>query len=148
VYPFSQKHATMCLVAREVRTTKVFVFVKGADSVMQKLLRQGDAKHDQVVKKVFEDVEHFSGQGLRTLVFAYRELDFLSDSGLIHVMKKGWNALRQNQIEKDLTILGATGVEDILQPEVKECVEDFVDAGMRLWMLTGDKGRTGCSIAI
>ena len=31
---------------------------------------------------------------------------------------------------------------------MKECVEDFVDAGMRVWMLTGDKGRTARSIAI
>ena len=63
---------------------------------------------------MFDDVEHFSGQGLRTLVFAYRELDFLDDSALTHVMKKGWSDLRQNEVEKELSILGATGVEDIL----------------------------------
>jgi len=35
-----------------------------------------------------------------------------------------------------------TGVEDLLQENVKACIEDFRDAGMRVWMLTGDKGAT------
>lgn len=40
-----------------------------------------------------------------------------------------------------------TGVEDLLQEDVKQCIEDFRDAGMRVWMLTGDKGATAKEIA-
>jgi P-type E1-E2 ATPase len=30
---------------------------------------------------------------------------------------------------------------------VKECIEDFRDAGIKVWMLTGDKGATAKEIA-
>ena len=47
-----------------------------------------------------------------------------------------------------MTILGATGVEDTLQENVKECVIEFRDAGMSVWMLTGDNGITAKEIGI
>jgi len=41
-----------------------------------------------------------------------------------------------------LNILGITAVEDKLQDDVAECVQDFISAGIKVWMLTGDKGET------
>jgi magnesium-transporting ATPase (P-type) len=38
--------------------------------------------------------------------------------------------------------LGVTGVEDLLQDDVKKCIVDFKEAGMRVWILTGDKDAT------
>ena len=52
------------------------------------------------------------------------------------------------EIECDLTVLAATGVEDLLQERVKECIEDFRLAGINVWMLTGDKGETAREIAV
>jgi magnesium-transporting ATPase (P-type) len=50
------------------------------------------------------------------------------------------------EVESDLTLLGITGVEDELQEEVIECIKDFQDAGIKVWMLTGDKGETAREI--
>ena len=47
-----------------------------------------------------------------------------------------------------MTLLGATGVEDELQENVKECIEQFREAGIRVWMLTGDNGLTAKEISI
>ena len=33
-------------------------------------------------------------------------------------------------------------MEDLLQDNVKECITNFKEAGMNVWMLTGDKGET------
>ena len=44
--------------------------------------------------------------------------------------------------EKELTVLACTGVEDELQDDVAECIQDFRDAGIKFWMLTGDLGHT------
>jgi P-type E1-E2 ATPase len=55
--------------------------------------------------------------------------------------------LTANQIERDLKILGVTAMEDLLQDSVKECISDFRDAGIKVWMLTGDKGDTAHQIA-
>lgn len=48
----------------------------------------------------------------------------------------------QSEFEKEFTILGVTAMEDLLQDQVSECITDFKEAGMRVWMLTGDKGDT------
>jgi len=44
--------------------------------------------------------------------------------------------------------LGATGIEDLLQDDVKKCIEDFKLAGIKVWMLTGDKGLTAKQIGM
>jgi len=51
------------------------------------------------------------------------------------------------EVEQDLELVGATGVVDLLQENVKQCIEDFRDAGIKVWMLTGDKGATAKEIA-
>jgi len=52
------------------------------------------------------------------------------------------NHITQEQIEKDLVMLGVTGVEDLLQEDVNQCLSDFRHSGIKVWMLTGDKGLT------
>merc|ERR1719469_1824696 len=52
------------------------------------------------------------------------------------------------EIECDLTLLAATAVEDLLQENVKECIVDFRQAGISVWMLTGDKGLTAKEIGV
>jgi P-type E1-E2 ATPase len=47
-----------------------------------------------------------------------------------------------------LTIVGVTAVEDLLQDRVSETIQDFKEAGMKVWMLTGDKGTTAKMIGI
>ena len=41
-----------------------------------------------------------------------------------------------------------TALEDVLQESVKECIEDFKRAKIKVWMLTGDKGETAHNIGI
>ena len=38
-------------------------------------------------------------------------------------------------------------MEDLLQENVKSCISDFREAGIKVWMLTGDKGDTAHQIA-
>ena len=53
----------------------------------------------------------------------------------------------EDEIEKDYVLIGITGVEDTLQDNVIECIRDFRDAGINVWMLTGDKLETAQCIA-
>lgn len=50
-------------------------------------------------------------------------------------------------LEQDLDLLGVTGVEDKLQEDVKDTLECLRNAGVRTWMLTGDKVETARCIA-
>ena len=51
-------------------------------------------------------------------------------------------------LEKDLEFLGVTGVEDKLQDNVSSTIESLRNAGIKMWMLTGDKIETAKCIAI
>lgn len=52
------------------------------------------------------------------------------------------------QLEKNMELLGITGVEDKLQKDVQITIESFRNAGIKVWMLTGDKIETAICIAI
>lgn len=51
-------------------------------------------------------------------------------------------------IEKGLELIGLSGVEDKLQESVKPTLEMLRNAGIRIWMLTGDKIETATNIAV
>ncbi len=49
-------------------------------------------------------------------------------------------------IETNLKILGATGIEDKLQDDVPETIVALKKAGIKIWILTGDKMETAINI--
>lgn len=51
------------------------------------------------------------------------------------------------QIENDLIFVGTTAIEDKLQDNVASVIESFIDTGIKVWVLTGDKPETAKSIA-
>ena len=51
-----------------------------------------------------------------------------------------------DELENNLFLLGATALEDKLQDGVPETIEDFHNAGIKVWMLTGDKLETAENI--
>merc|ERR1719183_3121820 len=53
----------------------------------------------------------------------------------------------QAEIEVDLTMVGITAVEDCLQDGVPEAIATIKAAGVRVWVLTGDKTETAVDIS-
>ena len=51
-------------------------------------------------------------------------------------------------VGRDLELLGVTGVEDKLQKDVKPSLELLRNAGIKIWMLTGDKVETARCVAV
>ena len=47
-----------------------------------------------------------------------------------------------------LSYLGTLGLEDQLQPLVPECISDCLKAGIKVWMITGDKLETAKNIGL
>jgi len=45
-----------------------------------------------------------------------------------------------------MLLVGATAIEDKLQEEVCETIVAFKEAGIKVWMLTGDKVETAINI--
>lgn len=108
---------------------------------------------------MMEQVDDFltsaSVKGFRTLLMAMKVLDeqevkqFLNkceeaERNLI-TREKSLQAL-YSEFERDLVLVGATCVEDRLQDNVPETISDLQSAGIKIWMLTGDKLETAENI--
>lgn len=151
---FSSKRKRMSTIYR-YPDGRILLLVKGADSVVIDRLGLQEREKPEYTKTI-EIVDRFSSEGLRTLMYAYRELtetEFLEfkrafDAASLSLENRA--ALTEQvaeEIERDLKLLGATAIEDRLQEKVPETIEKMRRAGIRLWMLTGDKKETALNIA-
>jgi len=104
-----------------------------------------------------EECGNMARKGLRTLVIAKKKLSLNSymefqtkyDQAKLSVADRNGDMEKvQNSIENDLELLGLTGVEDKLQDNVKSTLELLRNAGIKIWMLTGDKVETASCIAV
>ncbi|KAK1937803.1 putative phospholipid-transporting ATPase 8 [Phytophthora citrophthora] len=129
----------------------ILVFSKGADTVMF-----ANANKDQDISKLALHVHYFAAMALRTLLFGYRTLsvsEYLTWKCEFDAAKKSLSNREQlcvevaKKVEKSTKLLGATGVEDLLQDGVRECISQLSLGGINIWMLTGDKDETAISVA-
>ncbi|KAL4606488.1 hypothetical protein ACB092_09G106300 [Castanea dentata] len=156
LHEFDSVRKRMSVVIR-FPTGAVKVLVKGADTSMFSILANGTEMDDRIRNSTQSHLSGYSSQGLRTLVLAARDLtdeelevwqcryEDASTSLTDRVAK-----LRQTAalIECNLKLLGATGIEDKLQEGVPEAIESLRQAGIKVWVLTGDKQETAISIGL
>ncbi|KAF8628303.1 hypothetical protein AX17_006006 [Amanita inopinata Kibby_2008] len=152
VLEFNSTRKRMSVVVRRP-DGKVVLYCKGADSVIYQRLK---SDHDPWLKEqTARDMEAFANGGLRTLCVAYREIDedeWLSwsrvyDAAVSALENRGEEVDKAcEMVEKELVILGATALEDKLQEGVPEAIEMLHRAGIKLWILTGDKLQTAIEI--
>ncbi|KAH9886694.1 aminophospholipid-transporting P-type ATPase [Cubamyces lactineus] len=150
IFPFTSESKRMGIVVRDAQTGEVTFLQKGADVVMAKIVQRNDWLE--------EECANMAREGLRTLVMARRRLSeqayaqFKEQYHLASIKLEGRNeamaAVVAEMLERDLELLGLTGVEDKLQDEVKSTLELLRNAGIKIWMLTGDKIETATCIAI
>ena len=77
-------------------------------------------------------------------------LEFLAQVDKASKQLKGKEKLLEelyDKFERDLTLIGGTAVEDRLQDDVPQTIADLQEAGIKIWMLTGDKLETAENIA-
>lgn len=132
---------------------RLVLYCKGADSVIyERLMDRGNPFKD--VNR--EHLEYFGAAGLRTLCLAYRDLDTNLYDSWNEKFVQAKSALRDREkkldevaelIERDLILLGSTAIEDKLQEGVPACIETLAKAGIKIWVLTGDKMETAINIA-
>ena len=54
----------------------------------------------------------------------------------------------QDEIEMDLELISVTAIEDKLQQDVGATIQILKEAGIQIWVLTGDKIETAINIAL
>jgi phospholipid-translocating ATPase len=161
VFAFTSERKCMSIVLEVVEPAPTsdaqrFVIIsKGADERMVQLLHGGDATPEVVT--LTTHITQFAAFGLRTLVVAQRFIPadelarFTAASDKAALLLEGRDvaiAAAHALLERDLSVVGASAVEDRLQDDVQGTVQQLLTAGVKVWMLTGDKVETAQQIAV
>ncbi|KAG6876054.1 hypothetical protein C0993_005923, partial [Termitomyces sp. T159_Od127] len=149
---------------------KIKIYTKGADTVILERLSKNQPYTDKTLahlevttfmiyfvvnSKVLD--KNYATEGLRTLCLAYRDIseeEYQQWSAIYHQAAATINgrgeALDQaaELIEKELFLLGATAIEDKLQDGVPDTIHTLQMAGIKVWVLTGDRQETAINIGM
>nr|XP_043611230.1 phospholipid-transporting ATPase 1-like isoform X2 [Erigeron canadensis] len=155
LHEFDSVRKRMSVVIR-FPNNDVKVLVKGADTSMLTILRK-DPENDDVSVITRRHLIEYSSEGLRTLVLAAKDLtceelekwQLMYQDATTSLADRSLK-LRETAsfVESNLHLLGATGIEDKLQVGVPETIECLRQAGIKVWVLTGDKQETAISIGL
>ncbi|XP_031177221.1 probable phospholipid-transporting ATPase VD isoform X2 [Sander lucioperca] len=162
ILPFDSNRKKMSVVVRHPLTGRVVVYTKGADSVIMDLAEtpKGAEQAQEIYSHIREQTQiHLDGyarEGLRTLCIAKKVVEeeeyevwlkgqLLAESSIEN--REELLLESAQRLETNLTLLGTTGIVDRLQEEVPETIEALQRAGIKVWILTGDKKETAINIA-
>ena len=156
-FEYSSERKSMSAIVQNMENLEeIYLFMKGADNVILNKIDKKNKNNQKIMKNIENALDLYSKEGLRILTVAYKklslnELDLYQNEYLKAVKsiinKKENLEILAKKIEKDLILLGVTGIQDELQDNVYETLKDFSEAGIKLWVLTGDKRETAKSIA-
>lgn len=130
------------------------LFCKGADTV---ILERLDPETNLCVDSTLRHLEDYASDGLRTLCLAsrvipdeeYQEWKKIYDEAATTLDDRSGKLDEAAElIEKNLFLLGATAIEDKLQDDVPETIHTLQEAGIKIWVLTGDRQETAINIGM
>jgi magnesium-transporting ATPase (P-type) len=150
--PFDSTRKRMSIIVR--LNDQIFLYIKGAESSIWPHL--SSFNEVDIKSKIEQDSIGFSAQGYRSLLVAYRQLTLGEFEDWFQRYQHAANSLDNREdaisdaateIEIDLMLTGLTAVEDKLQDGVPNTIATLRCAGIKIWLLTGDKQATALSTA-
>ena len=133
---------------------RIRIYCKGADTVILERLHQDNP----TVEVTLQHLEDYASEGLRTLCLAMREIPEPEFEQWYHIYDRAATTVGGNRaeeldkaselIERDFFLLGATAIEDRLQDGVPDTIHTLQAAGIKIWVLTGDRQETAINIGM
>ncbi|KAJ4957996.1 hypothetical protein NE237_025107 [Protea cynaroides] len=149
---FNSKRKRMSVIIKD-EDGQILLLCKGADSIIFDRLAKNGRTFQEDTTRYLND---YGESGLRTLALAFRKLEeheysawnseFLQAKTTISSDREAMLERVSDMMERDLTLIGATAVEDKLQKGVPQCIDKLAQAGLKIWVLTGDKMETAINI--
>ncbi|XP_070137121.1 phospholipid-transporting ATPase ID isoform X2 [Drosophila bipectinata] len=150
ILDFNNVRKRMSVILR--RGDSVVLYCKGADNVIYDRLHGGQ---EDLKARTQDHLNKFAGEGLRTLVLAERRLteQYYNDWRMrqqeaalsLDSREQRLNAIYE-EIESEMQLVGVTAIEDKLQDGVPKSIANLQNAGIKIWVLTGDKQETAINI--
>ncbi|XP_065389668.1 probable phospholipid-transporting ATPase IIB isoform X4 [Macaca fascicularis] len=148
LFPFTSESKRMGIIVRDESTAEITFYMKGADVAMSPIVQYNDWLE--------EECGNMAREGLRTLVVAkkalteeqYQDFESRYTQAKLSMHDRSLKvAAVVESLEREMELLCLTGVEDQLQADVRPTLEMLRNAGIKIWMLTGDKLETATCIA-
>nr|CAD7452425.1 unnamed protein product [Timema tahoe] len=157
ILPFDSSRKSMSVLLKHPVTNEKILYCKGADStILAQLAPTDDVIMQQLIFRTQQHLNSYARQGLRVLVMAKRTVSDHEYSDWLRRHEEAELSLDNrdrriresySRLETNLTLLGATGIEDRLQDGVPETISALISAGIMVWVLTGDKPETAINVA-
>ena len=128
---FTTELKYMATIVKSGITGKRIVYVKGAPDILMSLCQTSEDEVKMFNMKLAEYQKHAN----RTLAFAYKELSETDD-----IFTDGRLNIR------DLKMMGIVGIEDPVRTDVPAAIEDCLNAGIQVKIVTGDAPGTAKEI--
>lgn len=149
---FSSSRKRMSVIVRN-EDGQIILLCKGADNIIFDRLGDGGRTYQQATSL---HLSNYAEDGLRTMAFAYRIIEpneyekwnsmFTNAKATMGPERDHLLETASEMIEKNLILLGAVAIEDKLQKGVPECIDKLAQAGLKIWLLTGDKKETAINV--
>ncbi|CAJ0937664.1 unnamed protein product, partial [Mesorhabditis belari] len=154
ILDFNNDRKRMSVITRNSQN-KIRLYCKGAD--MMVMARLSPSTSPLLLDATNQHLADFAAIGLRTLCLAYKDIDNAAFDDWMNRQREAavdmynrdekLDALYE-EMERNLTLLGATAIEDKLQDGVPEAIARLAAANIKIWVLTGDKTVRNYSINI
>ena len=173
VLPFDSVRKRVTVIYSDMDRKEVWLMCKGADSCVEPLIKLSSdskvaAREKELMMHTKKQLTEASNYGLRTLLVSEAKKSFqwweqrrdeflrardMTPADSTRAAKNAMKAARRKvykkiEMDADMQLLGATAIEDQLQELVPETIEDLLEGGIKVWMLTGDKRETAKNIAM
>ena len=124
--------------------------------MLPRFTRPKNQNEEKLLEDTLEHLKTYAEDGLMTLMTGVRLLTEEEYQDWLTEYNKAANSLERrdkllmdsyNSAESKMRMVGATGIEDRLQEGVPDAIARLREAGIVVWVLTGDKQETAINIA-
>lgn len=131
--PFSTERKYMATIVDSKVLGKKVLYMKGAPEILMKM------SHSIATGVPTSDIENmlkgFQAKAMRTLGFAYQ------------LLEEGENPIENNRVHASrLEFIGVTAIADPVRSDVPAAINECLDAGIEVKIVTGDTMGTACEI--
>jgi phospholipid-transporting ATPase len=150
---FNSTRKRMTVVVKDPKGV-IRVMCKGADSILFPLLKKSKEGRE-IEDKTNAFLEDYAKEGLRTLLLVEKVMTQAEyDAWQAKYVEASMSVFGREEkidkvaveLEKNFQLIGSTAIEDKLQDGVGDTIQFMKDAGIKVWVLTGDKVETAINI--
>jgi len=150
VLEFTSSRRRMSIIIKSNENEEILILSKGGDDAIFSML-----EHKSKIDSYKNSVKILADEGLRTMCMAYKTISQAEYEQWRNEYDEANNAMEDraqrlesaySTMETNLLYIGCSGIEDSLQEGVADTIQALRDAGIVVWMLTGDKKETATMI--